>query len=140
MAYISKTEVQQKAVQIKALLKEYGFKGTVAGSNSSTLRVRITEGKLDVIANMADTADALPYAKFTSEEVAKMRQLKYTSVNPYWYHEHYSGTVLEFLKRLFGIMNEGNHDNSDIMTDYFDVGWYNSVMIGDWDKPYVLVK
>jgi len=35
-------------------------------------------------------------------------------------------------------MNEGNHDNSDIMTDYFDVGWYISVRLGKWDKPYVV--
>jgi hypothetical protein len=24
-------------------------------------------------------------------------------------------------------MNNGNHDNSDIMSDYFDVGWYVSI-------------
>jgi hypothetical protein len=24
-------------------------------------------------------------------------------------------------------MNSGNHDNSDIMSDYFDVGWYVSI-------------
>ena len=31
-------------------------------------------------------------------------------------------------------MNVGNHDNSDPMTDYFDVGWYISVNLGRWDK------
>jgi hypothetical protein len=35
-------------------------------------------------------------------------------------------------------MNMGNHDNSDIMTDYFDVGWYVDVNIGLWNKPYIL--
>jgi hypothetical protein len=33
-------------------------------------------------------------------------------------------------------MDIGNHDRSDIQTDYFDVGWYKSVNIGTWNKPY----
>jgi hypothetical protein len=37
-------------------------------------------------------------------------------------------------------MNGGNHDNSDVQTDYFDVGWYVDVNIGSWDKPYTLEK
>jgi len=24
------------------------------------------------------------------------------------------------------------------MTDYFDVGWYISVNLGKWDKPYIV--
>jgi len=24
------------------------------------------------------------------------------------------------------------------MTDYFDVGWYISVNLGRWDKPYIV--
>jgi hypothetical protein len=36
-------------------------------------------------------------------------------------------------------MNDGNHDNSDIQSDYFDVGWYISINVGRWDKPYELV-
>jgi hypothetical protein len=30
------------------------------------------------------------------------------------------------------------YDNSDIMTDYFDVAYYNNINIGKWDKPYEL--
>ena len=26
----------------------------------------------------------------------------------------------------------------NMMTDYFDVGWYISVNLGKWDKPYVV--
>ena len=33
-------------------------------------------------------------------------------------------------------MMVGNHNNSDISTDYFDVGWYIDINIGKWDKPY----
>jgi len=30
----------------------------------------------------------------------------------------------------------GNHNNTDLMSDYFDVGWYISINVGKWDKPY----
>jgi hypothetical protein len=30
----------------------------------------------------------------------------------------------------------GNHDRSDIQSDYFDVGWYVDVNIGSWNRPY----
>jgi hypothetical protein len=36
-------------------------------------------------------------------------------------------------------MNDGNFDKSDIQSDYFHVGWYVSVNIGKWNKPYEVV-
>ena len=57
-------------------------------------------------------------------------------MNVYWYKEHFSGKALKFLGEVIPAMNNGNHDNSDIQTDYFDVGWYSDVNIGSWNKPY----
>jgi len=54
--------------------------------------------------------------------------------------ETYTGVAAEALNELKAAMMEGNHNNSDIQTDYFDVGWYISIDIGKWDKPYVLEK
>jgi hypothetical protein len=34
-------------------------------------------------------------------------------------------------------LNCDNYDNSDSMTDYFDVGHYVDLNIGKWDKPFV---
>jgi hypothetical protein len=42
-----------------------------------------------------------------------------------------------FISKLEKICYAGNHDNSDAMTDYFDVGWYVDINYGKWDKPYV---
>ena len=36
-------------------------------------------------------------------------------------------------------MNAENFDKSDPMTDYFHVGYYISVRIGSYDKPYELI-
>ena len=60
------------------------------------------------------------------------------NVNSYWLQDHYSGKCREFLMQLRDIMNDGNHDRSDIQTDYFDIGWHIDINIGKWDKPYVL--
>jgi hypothetical protein len=61
-------------------------------------------------------------------------------VNPYHFKDHFSGRALEFLKEVHIAMMVGNHDNSDIQSDYFDVGWYVDINIGRWDRPYALVK
>jgi hypothetical protein len=38
------------------------------------------------------------------------------------------------------LINHNNHDNSDPMTDYYDVGHYTKINIGKWDKAYQLTK
>lgn len=50
-----------------------------------------------------------------------------------------TGTVAEqFVIALSNEINKTNHDNSDIMTDYFDVGFYVDIQLGKHDKPYKL--
>ena len=70
------------------------------------------------------------------------RPINNLSVNVYWYDEHFKDNTLavEFLTKALAIMNEGNFDKSDIQSDYFHVGWYVSINIGQWDKPYALIK
>lgn len=41
-----------------------------------------------------------------------------------------------YLQQIYNIANSGNHDNSDTMLDYFDVGWYIWLKIGSWGKPF----
>ncbi len=60
-------------------------------------------------------------------------------VNEYYLEDNFDGRILELLQDVRSFMNSGNHDNSDIMTDYFDVGWYINITIGRWDKPYTLI-
>lgn len=92
--------------------------------------VNIKSGEIDFITNFNACQDAkfsaLPVHYATGE----------ISVNPYWYDDHFAGRALEFFEELFAAMNDGNHNRSDIQTDYFDVGWYVEVNVGSWDKPY----
>ncbi len=133
MAYMNQERKAQLAPAIKAALNKYGVKGTISVRNYSTLCVTIKSGKIDFIKNYND------------ETIARRTELRqvnmardHIDVNPYWYQEHFTGTALAFLAELFAACNNGNHDRSDIQTDYFDVGWYVDVNIGTWGKPYTL--
>ena len=113
MAYMNQEKKKRLAPKIKEILKKYNMKGTLSVDNYSTLNLNLKSGSID----------------FGTDRV-----------NEYWDHEHFADNpqALAFLSEVIPAMNEGNHDNSDMMTDYFDVGWYISVNLGRWDKPYVV--
>ena len=125
MAYMSQEKKAKIAPAVKAILKKYNVKGSLAVRNHSTLVLNVTQGSIDFIKD------------FGNEESAKKFGIQ---VNPYWYHEHFTGLSKEFLAEVLNAMNDGNHDRSDAMVDYFDVGWYVDVNIGKWNKAYALVK
>ena len=60
------------------------------------------------------------------------------SVNTYHIDKFYSLEAAEILNTIKDALNLNNHNNSDIMTDYFDVGHYIDISIGTYDKPYVV--
>jgi hypothetical protein len=61
----------------------------------------------------------------------------HTEVNPYHYRTHLDDEcVADVFEQIFAALNTNNHDNSDLMTDYFDVGHYVDVHIGRWNKPF----
>jgi hypothetical protein len=125
MAYMNKEKKAKLMPAIKSVLKKYGMKGTVSVRHYSSLVVKLPSGDIDFgSANVDNPANE---GKWRGHE----------SVNVYWIDTHYTGKAAEFLKELKAAMSEGNHDNSDIMTDYFDVGWYVDINIGNWEKPYV---
>ena len=132
MAYMNQEEKTALAPNIKAVLKKYGVKGSIAVRNFSTLIVNIKSGGIDFIGNYNETCLARTGDRFTRNED------QYIDVNPYWYTEHFSGKALSFLKELFTAMNAGNHNRSDVQTDYFDIGWYVDVNVGSCNKPYVI--
>jgi hypothetical protein len=139
MAYVSQDLKKSLAPSIKAVLKKYGVKGTLAVSNHSTLVLNIKSGKIDFIENFIKTdSEGTSARRMSQDQIDYIRQNQNLDVNPYWYQEHFSGVAKAFLLEVITLMNKGNHDNSDIQTDYFDVGWYVDVNIGKWDKPYIL--
>ena len=135
MAFMDQRQKAFLAPAIKAVLKKYGMKGTIGVHNHSTLVVNVSQGPLDIIGNMFEIAVKKPDSRYSRNPTKPL----YMQVNEHWIGENYSGKCKEFLQELKGAMDIGNHDRSDIQTDYFDVGWYKAINIGQWDKPYQLI-
>ena len=125
---------QEKKKEIASLLKkefgtakQRGFKYTLAVRNLSTIVMNISAGKVDFIGNYLE-----------KNQVDSDKDVSYLSVSC-WIDDRYTGEVKDILNRALKCLNDGNHDNSDIMTDYFDTGWYVEINIGRWNKPYKLI-
>ena len=125
MAFISQEKKKELAPKIKEVLKKHGVKGTISVSHHSNLVVRLKSGKIDL------------YGEKTSPNWCGSHGSD--SVNTYWINDHHTGVSRDFLNELKAAMNDGNWDKSDAMTDYFNVGWYSDIVVGNnsADKPYV---
>ena len=105
MAYVSQEEMKEIAPVVKAILKEYGLKGTLSIQHHSTLVVKIK----DTVGMFADKMD----------DFSKKWGL---DINEYWIEEHYGkGTVRsEMLNRVHAAMKGENwFCKDDIQSDYF---------------------
>jgi hypothetical protein len=130
MAYMNQEKKARIAALLKPVLNKYGVKGTLAVRNHMTIVLNIKAGAIDFVQNYINTVG------LDSRGVDHVYKDRYLSVNPYHYQNHFSGNAKKFFSEVLGAMNAGNHDNSDIQSDYFDVGWYVDVNIGQWNKPY----
>jgi len=120
MAYISQETKKQLTPAIKAVLTEYGVRGTISINDHDTLVVTLKAGKVNFGGHAFGTQGR--------------------DVNPYWFHETYTGVAKDFLTDLFAAMKpEGVwYDNSDIQSDYFNIAYYTDIKIGKYNNPYVL--
>lgn len=124
MAYITKEEV--KSIR-QALKEEFGstIKFSVTMSNHSSVNIKILSStEVDF-----ETNPDYDHWGHNGE----------TWVNPYM-----DNRAKQVLDRIDDIAKTAPsttggkewYDNSDIMTDYFDVAYYIFIGIGKWDKPY----
>jgi hypothetical protein len=134
MAYMNQERKAVIAGKIKPILKQYGVKGTLSVRNHSTIVLNVKSGKVDFIGNFNKVVGARP-GGFRLGSPAET----YVDVNPYWFHEHFSGVSKKFLTEVMQALKSADwYDRSEAMTDYFDTAYYVDVNIGQWNKPYVL--
>jgi hypothetical protein len=124
MAYIDQKRKAELAPKIKAICKKHGVRASIGVRHHSTLVLNIAESKIDFFGQYASKYGTLSDG--------------YIQVNPYSIDTNFTGIAGEFLQEVYEAMMAGNHNNSDMQTDYFDVGWYVSINIGSFEKPYRL--
>ena len=124
MAYINQDDKKRIAAELKPILKRYGVKGTLSIHNHSTIVLTVKSGKIDFFADYGDREDARKFG---------------IDVNPYWFHEHFTGKSKQFLTEAFRALKSANwYDESDIQTDYFNTAYYFRINVGKWNKPYIM--
>lgn len=127
MAWMNQEKKAKIKVVLDPIMKEYGLKYSLSVNNHSTIVCTVKSGTIDFIDN---------HNQVTGSGAGIGN--RYLDINPYWYQDHFTGVAKEAIGKILGALNTDNHDNSDIQTDYFDVGHYVDLNIGAWDRPYVL--
>lgn len=131
MAYMNQERKATIAAELKKIIPA-GWKYSLSVRHHSTIVLTIAAAPVDFIAEanernrkMAERTGGTFY------EVKDSFDLN---------HHHFdaadwpqSGKVME---KIIRALNKGNHDRSDLQTDYFDVGWYIDISIGRWNKPF----
>jgi hypothetical protein len=116
MGYFRKEDKVTVTPVIKAVLKKYDVKATISVRHLSTLVVTLRSGPFD----------------FERKDGG--------GINGRWAREHNNGIVADFVEELQTAMDSaGNYNNSDPMTDYFDVGYYTDITCGKWNKEYIYI-
>lgn len=140
MAYVSQETKAKLAPTIKAILKKYGVKGSLAVRHHSTLVLTLKSGKIDFVENYIATDEAKPHCgKMSADQVAYIRKNGYLDVNTYWIDSHYSGFAKRFLRLMKSAMEGPDFFNEDdAQSDYFNRSHYVDILVGKWNKPYVL--
>lgn len=137
MAYVSQEMKAKLAPAIKEICKRYGVKASLAVRNHSTLVLNIKQSGIDFIGNYNEVCGSKP----RPEHLPFQPATKSIDVNTYWFHEHFSGVAKTFLTEMVAAMKGPDFfDHSDIQTDYFHRSHYIDINIGQWNKPYALVK
>ena len=139
----------------KQITDELNVKVSVSFEHYSmgrTLHVSIMETSKRIIRNMDEIPEvALDYigSGYTRENIEQRQKKTYHQLSNYACRDEYnerhwnSGVFLteyghNLTKRIEQIIRQYNYDNSDPMTDYFDVNFYTMLNIGKFDKPYIL--
>ena len=123
MAYMNQERKKALVENVKKVLAEkfpdVKIKATYSVRNRSSIVMTIQECSLNLLEDMPnrDSHD----------------------VNVYHIDSHFTGRNAELLQACRNAMMVGNHDNSNVMVDYFDVAWYVDIHIGKWDKPFKVI-
>lgn len=124
MAYVDQNKKALIAKALKPVIPQ-GWKYSLSVRHHMAIVLTIYSAPFDLI------------RAFKKSDHFNPETATHTEVNPYHYRTHLDDEcVADVFEQIFAALNTNNHDNSDLMTDYFDVGHYVDVHIGRWNKPF----
>jgi len=120
-------------------------------SMGSSISVSLMEADFDVVKNFSDIDEDVKNRYIddyrTEEHIKTMQESGYCQLNSYTLRDNFNPDVWcngvflteaghKLLKRVVEIADQYNYDNSDSMTDYYDVNFSFRMEIGKWDKHF----
>jgi hypothetical protein len=140
MAYMNQERKAKISANLKPILAKYGVKASLSVHNHSTIVLTLKSGKIDFIENFIKTDEnGISGRKMSQDQKDYIRKNQSLDVNPYWFHEHFSGTAKSFLTEAMQALKSADwYDESDAMTDYFNTAYYVDINVGKWNKPYIV--
>jgi hypothetical protein len=130
MAYVNKEKKAKIATALKLVIPKT-WKWSLAVRNYSTIVLTVASADVDLI----DAWYSMPDNKRQQDGHGKPANLQ---VNRYWLPTSWPAELVPLLARICAALDTDNHDRSDSMTDYFDVGHYVDFNIGRWNKPFTV--
>ena len=122
MAYISTETVKEMRNTIKNVFpSKDGWKFSVKRDHYSSVSCSILQAPIELRIDENNTNE---------------------NVNNFWIESRYNGLndkATEILNAINDILNLNNYDRSDVQSDYFEVGHYVTMRIGEWDKPFIKI-
>lgn len=132
MAYISKEDKEKIVAAVKSVLPK-GWK--------ASFRVRNHSGIVFTLKSTPHTLEELFKHDFIEKKkehyTTKEGLISSFSLNNYHLESFVNPEFLGLFKKIDDALNTDNYDNSDSMSDYFDVGHYVYWEIGSENKPYI---
>ena len=138
MAWMNQERKRELVEAAKPVLRRYGMKASFRTDRHS-ITCTLKSGPIDFFADRLTKA-VNGFSPHTESITAEDFYSRSPDVNHFWIDHHWTGAARMFLEELQAALDTGNHDRSDAMVDYFDVGWYTHINIGTYKKHYEVTK
>jgi hypothetical protein len=138
MAYMNQENKKKIAAELKKIIPS-SWKWSLSVRHHSTLVLTIASAPVDLIEEAWKNAAERQRTSCYHNDPPQPKPTYY-SPNEYYLDREFSGETLCTFQDIKNAMMTGNHDNSDAMTDYFDVGWYIDICIGAYDRPFKVAQ
>lgn len=122
MAYMDQTKKAKIAAELKKVMPK-SWKYSLRVHHHSSITMTIQSAPVDLFGLCA----------------YENKSDRYVQLNPYYIERAYDdAAIVSVLKAAKDALNTDNFDKSDISTDYFNVGHYIAIHVGDFERPFAV--
>lgn len=134
MAYVTKETKNRIQKQLKTIMP-MSCKWSLSGTGKGRLSLNIWAADVDLIAAVNQYNQRMKQRGYIIPE----KPLTYCDLHHFWDID-FGKEWNDILSKAWEAMHDGNWDRSDVQTDYFDVGWYCSINLGVFGRPFEVIE